>query len=82
MKIHSKREFNCMQVQQTKFQKDFPHWHICESCAFKRGAEWGKDGGIGITVVRGICKYCKQEHLTLIPLSDFEWPEYKRKAIF
>jgi hypothetical protein len=81
MKIKSKSQHKRAKIQVSDFAKDFPHWNICEPCAVKKGARWGKDGGIGITMTSGFCPYCDQK-ATLIPLSDFEWPAYKKKAIF
>jgi len=50
---------------------------MCSQCAVKMGA--GPDLKAGITVIKGICEYCKvpiQQYL--IPWVDFNWPKDKK----
>lgn len=52
----------------------FPHYFMCQACAFCMGAVWPKEP-FASTVCMGTCPYCDFEEQTLIPWVDFDWPD-------
>jgi len=56
-----------------------PHYYICHPCAKEKGA--AMDEGGAITVHKGICPYCAA-HAYIGPVTDYNWPHLKRKAVF
>jgi hypothetical protein len=53
----------------------FPHYWLCQSCAEAMGGVLPEGA---CTVMRGECRYCKIDGVTLIPWVDFNWPKDKQ----
>jgi hypothetical protein len=58
----------------------FPHYWMCEHCAFLKGGEF--PGGHTCTATYGECEYCKErghpkKQQILVPWVDFNWPKDK-----
>jgi len=61
-----------------KLEDPLTYGALCGNCAKQLG-------GVGVmwavTMTAGPCPRCKKS-ATLIPVSDFHWPNFKKKAIW
>lgn len=73
---NSKSELKRKNIQSGKDMmegvEEYGKYWICEPCAIKKGGDLS--GAMGITVIRGICSWCKAPKVQMIiPIRDFKW---------
>lgn len=56
-----------------KKKPNFPHYWMCNICAYTKGGVFPE--GHCATVTSGTCEYCNSENVTLIPWVDFDWDD-------
>lgn len=60
-------------MKKEKLKVKFPHYWMCSPCAKKMGGVF--PNGHVCTVMEGVCKYCNEARVTLVPWVDFNWPK-------